>query len=395
MTQLSGPESLQALAIDELPPSRVDLDRAIAVGRSRERRRQLGAAAAVAAATALVIVVGSALAQAAHGRVDSPAVRPTAGPTRAVPAEAPCVARTVELPVAGKALAAIDPSGRYLAGYVDVASTNVRKAVLWTDGRPQYLDPPGAVPTPIAVNAAGMVAGRSQRSGHSTGWLFRDGHYVQLGVPKGAVEIFVTGLNARGDVVGWAAGPDSDISTAVLWPVNQNGTVKVLDTGADGEHRALAVGDDGTAYGVAGESATAWHPDGTTTTLPGLDGDNVGKVFHVAGDWAYGVGSESKERFGGARFVRWNLRTRQIEWPTDIRLDTGNANGWMIGTKPASSPGGIPIIKHDGRIRLLGGIGKLAEVDGEGTGLSDDGKTAVGGMISTDRHTTALVTWRC
>jgi hypothetical protein len=324
----------------------------------------------------------------------APAVAPSGvasvAPSVATPPAPTCTVRSFVGPAGETINAVLDPSGTYIAGYYQ--SGEIRHALLWQRGAPTELHPPGAAPTPMDVNAEGMVAGRSQRDGRSIGWLRHGSTYTELKPPTGAREVFVNGLNGRGDVAGEAIWSDRH-SKAVVWAFGSS-TPAVLPTANAAFASANAIGEDGTAYGSAGDGdmVAAWPPGRAAQPLPGLDGDHVGKVFRVAGQWAMGVGSAAGTGLNEhARWVLWNLAKPTATPTAPLGLpyaESVNARGWLAGYTDE----GRPAIVRDGRLIPLPGLDG-DDGDGVASDLSDDGTIIIG---TVDKPSgTVSVEWHC
>jgi hypothetical protein len=272
----------------------------------------------------------------------------------------------------------MDPTGRYLAGYIDESEEGKRHAVLWTAGAFTELAVPVAAPTPLAVNSRGMVAGRAQRNRVSTGWLLHDGQFVELRAPAGAREVFVNGMNAKGDVVGYADYSD-DRSVAVVWWFGSS-RATVLST--SGNSVAFAIDDNGTAYGTLGDGdqPAYWPKGGPAQSLSGPDGTRVGKVLNVAGRWAIGVGAATDQ--GAARWVVWDLAKQNSRWTAALGLaevDGVNQQGSLAGS--TETMGSLkprrPAVRRNGATQMLPPLNN-DQANGTADGISADGHTVTG-----------------
>jgi len=371
---------LRSLATEDeppaLPPSQVDLGRVLKIGRRRRRLRGLAATGSAAAAVATVAVVVGTWAAVDH----RPLVAPTSSATAAVaePTVAACRVERLQGPWGGTPQLVMDPTGRYLAGYIDESRGGRRHAVMWTAGAFTELHLPVAAPTPMAVNSRGMIAGRAQRNQQSTGWLFHDGTFVELHQPPGAKAVFVNGMNANGDVVGEAEFSDGRGMAVVWWFGSSEATL--LSNAANSV--AFAIDDNGTAYGTLGDGdqAAYWPKGQPARSLPGPDGGNVGKVFHVAGGWAIGVGAAGPD--GEARWVVWNLATHGSRWTAPLGLaevEAVNAQGWLAGSTEGlgSRKPSRPAVRRYGVTQVLPPLNE-DQTTGTADGISADGHTVTG-----------------
>jgi uncharacterized membrane protein len=348
----------------ELPPSTVDIDRALRVGRRRERGRR-GLAAGALAAVAVVAGVGLvAVDRAPHPPPD----RPAASATRSASASAPaCVAAV--LPGDHATAREISPNGRIVVG----VTGDDEVAAVWTDGAFTPLPAPaGSAAEPHGVNDDGVVVGVADQSGRTVPFVVRGGVYSVLSLPSGA-QGAAHGVNARGDVVGEVWWPNGN-SKAVLWRAS-GAPVTLASTTAWAGARAIA--DDGTILGSLDDGATpyAWAPDGTGRALATPDGSKGGKVFGVAGDYAYGPANST--------WVRWQLSTGAVVEVVGLEAGGVDATGAVVGSTRQDDRF-VPVRWRDGRITVLPGI---------------DGAPATAIMVATSRDGTRLaggnLSWRC
>jgi hypothetical protein len=395
---------LRSLAADgsaePLPPSRVDLERVVQVGRRRRRIRGLVGVGTVGVAVTTVVVLVAVLVgpltPVPRPKPDLPLTNPSPSGTTA------CRVERLTSPWPDLTNLVMDPTGRYLAGYVDHPNGGQRHAVLWTAGRFTELTVPVPAPTPVAVNAHGMVAGLSTRNGVTSGWLLHDGRFVELHAPAGATNVFLHGMNANGDVVGEAEFADGRSVAAVWWFGSTKATM-LSGTGAGG---AFAIDDEGTAYGTLGDGDQPifWPKGQAAQRLADPDGGPGGKIFSVAGHWAIGVGSADPN--GSARWVVWNLTTRSSRWTASLGLAEVygvNAQGWLAGTTETVGSGKPqrPAVRRNGTTQLLPALSD-DQFKGIADGVSADGHTVTGvlerGIVDPTRGATAppaRVIWHC
>jgi hypothetical protein len=191
----------------------------------------------------------------------------------------------------------------------------------------------------------------------------------------------------------------------VRWPADRPGTVQVLAADQP-DSMAHAIGDDGTVYGTIsdGGAPVAWPTGGAMRRLPVPAGDQRGKVFAVAGDWAFGwagtvasttptptpltgPAEKMKKKMGDAQpnWVRWHLSTGRVE--TLGGFDPSGIN--RAGTLAGQSPDGGPALWRDGTVQLLPRQASRVR-PGSALAISDDGSTIVGSL---DEQPAIL--WRC
>ncbi|HSW17325.1 MAG TPA: hypothetical protein VLJ86_08875 [Ramlibacter sp.] len=128
------------------------------------------------------------------------------------------------------------------------------RAVTWTaDGAVSALTSTGQASRALAVNDPGLIAGVSGNAQSRRAVLWSAGGVVQeLPLLPSLGASVATGMNARGDVVGYCA-TASDARRATLWP---RGSSTAVDLGAlPGHHasQALGINDSGD---IVGESSS-------------------------------------------------------------------------------------------------------------------------------------------
>jgi hypothetical protein len=390
MTEERAAAALRVLETD-LPPSTVDIDRAVRVGRRRERTRRALAAGALAG----VAVIAAAGAVTVTGRGDAPPTRDDSVAASTTAAPDTCV--PTALPGQAGEIGAMSPNGRYVVG----TTGDPAVALLWTDGGPATVVPvpAGVAASPHAVNDDGVIVGLARRDDRTVAFVVRGGAYSELPLPSGA-EGAAHGVNARGDAVGTAFMANGD-TKALLWRVT--GGMTALPSDAKWA-AASAIGDDGTVFGTLGDGTTpyAWGPNGTGGAMPAIAGSAQGKAMGVAGDYVYGhagtpqpAGSttkENKERNGGEpRWVRWRLSTDAVVEVPGLSATDVDATGAVVGSVRGDGKS-MPARWRGERIAVLRGL------DGRpGTGsvvaTSDDGTRLAG--YTGDGHATVPVVWRC
>src|SRR5690348_4049891 len=142
---MSDAELHDLMVAVDVPPTRVDLQRAIADGRRRSRRRAIAGAA-----FAVLVVAGAAGVVTSRVTGDAPpAPIPAAPPSKAAAPPTGCAVETYAVPAGrtGGVINAIDDTGRYLVGALYTGTVPV--PVRWQNGEPTPLA--GAAGTPVAV----------------------------------------------------------------------------------------------------------------------------------------------------------------------------------------------------------------------------------------------------
>ncbi|MFG2044739.1 hypothetical protein [Dactylosporangium sp. NPDC048998] len=383
-----------------MPPSKVDIKRALAEGRRRERSRRLLAVAAVAVAVGATLIGVSAFA---------PDRRPPQIGDETPPS--PTVVRTrngcgvQRLPTPGGAPAvvgAVDPAGRYAVGTLDGDSGGEQGAgvvLLWTDGVLQPVaGAPLPYPHPAGVNAAGVVVGNSQGESTSVPWMLKDGTFTRLATPPDADTVSAEGINAAGDIIGTASWQDGSRATRariVRWNVARPEQFAYVTTSPT-IARASGVADDGTVFGRGMEPGHdpqpyVWRPDGTPRLLKRSGGKPAYGVTQIAGDWAIGYYEDGSTWFDQG--VRWNLRTGEVRELGTFVPGGVDASGRMFGVVMRSIDDAPPALWTDGAVLEMPVLsdGQSAVV----TSMSADGRTAVGWLSRSKNDPVLPVRWTC
>ncbi|MFI7429789.1 hypothetical protein ACIBPB_22585 [Micromonospora sp. NPDC049836] len=350
----------------EVPPSRLEVDALVRAGRRRAfRHRSFQGAGGVALATAVLLAAPSILtdaggAQPAAGPADpsaatGPAARPATPPAPtepAVPASAGGASRAptapgvscpvTELPVppgmTDVAVAAVDPTGRYVVGNSTVGQ-NFRP-VLWTDGQPRALPVTAESVQATAVNPAGVVVGLVQDGPVEYVFRYEKGRYTRLRTPAGNWHVYPSpAINEAGDIV-INAEPSGNVggkgSIVLLWRAGSTAARKLpLPQGAN----AFAVTDDGTIVGAMYRDGTAvagyaWDQRGKGRKLAAPAGEKAA-AYAARGGWATGGLWPSQTA------ARWDLRTGKVDQlKTAGPGDAVNAAGWVVAQGSLVSAGG-------------------------------------------------------
>jgi hypothetical protein len=369
------------LTID-VPPPRADVPSAVRVGRRRQQVRTVG----IAVLSVVVIaagVVGYATTGPRRAGPEVPGVAPSATPQRC-PVE---VLGTI--PDGLSRVVATDPTGRYFVGYRDVGTQT--KVVLWTDGRPRELDVNGI---PVAVNANGVITGYFGEDDTAIAWVYRNGYTTQLPRPAGYGGSMPTGMNARGDIVGYAMKGALDRNLPLFWSVDHPDRATSLSApGTIGEKnvssmRATGINDERTIVGWIRDVPVSWSPEGVVRQLPLPSGYNTGNPLHLRGRYAYGTLGKTGDSALPA--VRWDLASGgppPIVIQTAHRLVDGTSTGWTLASDPGTTN---ELIDPAGASIPLPAPAKATTVIA--SSISDDAKTIVG---TAGENGETQVLWRC
>jgi hypothetical protein len=415
---------LRELDGEELEPSSVEIDRAMATGRRRVlRRRLITAAGAGAAALAVVAAIG--IPAAAVRRAPLAGARPTTGmssPSRsATPSASPsatpparpaapppathCTGSRLKMPAGatGGVVTGGDPSGRYQVGYL-FGHGLAYGTVLWNNGSPTPIDAP-AEDESISVNSSGEAAGSGlDVQGNVTeqiAWTYRAGKVTKLGDATHSYRVYA--INEHGDLLvqqtprytDGTIGPASN--GYALEVLNHDGSVRQLTgPGSDSLVFSGDIDDDGTVVGGDKQSgvATVWQPDGTSEALNGggtsTAADEIRNGFVLGGS-----GNTAPDGPGLFPVVRWDLRAPAVPDTTYPTMTLGatwgiNRYGWIAGgtDKVALAAEGGTIITLPVPPGTTTGTGFNA------TTISDDGHV-IGGQSNSLDDQVVPVRWLC
>lgn len=386
-----------------VPPVRVDLDRAIADGRRRERGRRLVWTSCSAALVALVVTGGAVgvdqLRSVPSGKpVAPPASVATSASAPPSPSASPSTnadACTVaDLPgLTGLMPTIVDPTGTYVVVDQAVEVGDAWAAVLVTGGQRTTLPLPAGTTNQQTngINASGWMVGMaSNGASGQVAFELKNGKATKLPRLPGYQHSTAWAINAAGDIAGAAWNDGADVP--VLWPAAAPGTVKRLGSGAGA---AMAIGDDGTIAGTAGdgEAPWVWDAQGNGHALATPPGSSQGKVFAVRGDWA--VGWAGTTATGGVGLARWNLRTGAVDTFGGMAGPSRmvNARGDLV---VGLSGGDSNTVIRDGSPLALG-TGPYNGGTASAVWISDDGRTVIGSVSSFEggQSGTRAVTWHC
>jgi hypothetical protein len=417
MTRLStdsddryGATRLRPMAGEPDTVSRIDLSRAVTVGRRRKRVRRAGGVAAAACMVTVAALVGlpvaTGLLERLDGRRDAPVattVAPSADPTDGVrPAPSACVASFLPMPSDDSEETVVsggDPSGRWLIGRTRASDGDGNYTnLIWKDGtlagRPEL---PGANQELHDINSAGTAVGEARYLNVVGPYIYRRGAVQRLpGVARGGA----TAVNDAGTIVGYRITDNGD-RRPVRW---RSATAAAADLPVPSGFSSVDVvglAEDGTvlgsvAHGYGPKRAYVWRPDGTGKVLPNpkVDGQTATAFEPVAirGNWVVGTGRlpESTTMLP----FRYNLSNGTFDYLTEraTAVKAVNGSGWVVGRLITDQEA---LLNVDGRNVPLPraifdrSIGNIVSMT-----ISDDGRTVGGwGLTATDQSRPVI--WTC
>ncbi len=416
--------------LDEaIPSSKVDVSQLVAAGRRRVRARRwagvtgAGALTAAALVTAVTLVPQQNPPHLAASATMSPAVpatsaAPAARPAPAFPAS--CTAKLLRVPnnAAESEVRGGDPSGRYLVGgYSD--SRGNRLPVLWENGTPIAIPAPGENLYSIAVNAAGVVAGTSDKVSNGKielfNWVYRDGKVSLLGevLTEPSKFIQVVDINSRGDILAdtRSSGGQTDRQRPGIWKAG-GGFQQLADPGNLGQLTAFALDDDGSVAGrymagpgFEGERSLLWTSDGRLTTLAPPTGYGPGGALRLLrSGWAIGSYQQPGKQPHETVVFRRNVRTGEDTPIAPIGLfalaGAVNAHGWVAGLVRESARVQTPALAFvvgtgTKLLKLPLPAGAVASSDGVGAYYLSDDATTVAGNVAVSNDRLAAAVWTC
>jgi probable HAF family extracellular repeat protein len=202
-------------------------------------------------------------------------------------------------------------------GLVVGSSGTPSHAVAWEDGAPEDLGTLGGAGTNSNVAWPGLNTNGSQIVGISEtdqpggeswacrfffaaptgnqclGFVYEDGVMRSLPPFDGGTNSFATGVNARGQVIGWAENGVEDPTCnapvvhqfrAAMWLPRTGATTELRPLPGDSTSAATAINDSGRVVGISGDCANAvggfsarhavlWEPDGSVIDIGNIGGE--------------------------------------------------------------------------------------------------------------------------
>jgi len=219
------------------------------------------------------------------------------------------------------------------------------RAVLWRRGNPIPLTLGGNRSRPAGLNAAGQAVGEASlpvAPGEPPGssdvhaFLWQDGTMTDLGT-LGGHSSSATGINAQGQVVGFAATADDAIH-AVRW---DHGTSTDL-----GEGRACAINSAGQIVGESEGRADVWDHDKKIDI--GLSGYGTGSINPLCGLFVRGPTINAAGDVALNYCTHDNVCSAYL-WERGVLTKLGdlggdeasvfgmNARGWIVGQSTTAS----------------------------------------------------------
>ena len=367
------------------PPPRFDVVAAVRRGERIHRRRVVARVCVAAVVTAALLVGTATLIPRAHGTAKP------AGVTIHVPFDGQLLPPTADCAVHrlpftdgnGNAYGAIaiDPDGRFVLGAGAGLKNSGGAAILDRDtGRVTVL--PDGAGTASAVGAGGAAITRQP---NDRPWVYRNGQLVNLAMLPGRSAV-ASGVNARGDVVGWleidtSGTAATESSIAVEWPADRPDEIRTLSDVPGAQ--ALFIDDDGRVGGTVAGQPYIWNADGTGHALPvTYPGHWQGHVWDIVGDRAFGLLDSGQGATSVEIATVWDLATGTQTYyvlPHALFNNRLTTDGTMMATVvDASHDMSYPgvMITRDGR------TSRLPENPGDSNDtmleMTADGHTVIG-----------------
>lgn len=319
-------ELLKHLEAEEIPPTRLTVDTLVRGGRRKQQRRRIIAAATAVALLPLGIAFGTLPDEPiANGFPES------------------CAGRRLPLPEGrtfGAGIDDADPTGHHIVGRLD------GNVVLWRGASVKVLDPPGQALNTV-VNSAGVVAGTSTDGSwdpslgapppeigvSTTAWVLKDGAFTVLRDPDGSADnLLVSGINARGDIVGGTRSGDP-----LVWQGDGLTPRALPEPEGNRKVDATAIDDDGTIVGSDfTRLSTGW-----VSWVDGALRQQAAPQHTVM--LAIRNGRAISSAPAPETSYLWDLRTGQVT-PLADRMSRAidiNHAGWIVGVLEDGMPGVI------------------------------------------------------
>ncbi|MEU4389889.1 hypothetical protein [Kribbella sp. NPDC023855] len=241
-----------------------------------------------------------------------------------------------------------DDTGRHVVGRVR-HSDGYARPVLWTDGKPAWLIPDKERASSIAdsVTNDGRVVGMTQQDdGTWTHWIYQAGEYVPLPEPAGLIDVRLTAINNRGDIVGY--GWDSVVGdwAPIVKPAGEQWRrLPVKEGGGD----VVDISDSGVVIGRRTErgvpkAGVVWKSwTDLPLQLPAKERDHA-EVLEIRGQWI--AGYEITNTIWDFTGLRWTADGVGV-----VSYDQGaysvNTSG-DVATQSTNAEPGSKVVRADG-----------------------------------------------
>ncbi|MFI5916204.1 hypothetical protein [Dactylosporangium sp. NPDC051541] len=361
---------LQELHDLDAPGTELTAEGLVRAGRDRVRRRRRAAMISTTAAVALILTAGVAALAAVRPPVEPDPAPMYPQPTSSAPG---CRAQWLPVPKGTEtSQPLVDSTGLWAAAEADGGYS----LVIWRDGAVAAEVPAleHSMFSIVGISATGSVlVARAHR------WrIITPGRSetVELSLPPDANpsgKADVTGMNAAGDVVGYATFADGQ--RAMLWRHGDGGRPTVLATPEGLASAAFTIADNGSIGGYVDDHKASrrpyvWRADGTGLVLPMPDDVPNGSVSELVGDRAVDF----------ARGLWWQL-SEEPGGPEPQWLATGSGGGRVMaadGTIAVGTGGDAVLWGSGGTVRLPAQPGFERYYV---SGMSADGRVIAGSAV--------------
>ncbi|MEU4194758.1 hypothetical protein AB0E69_22855 [Kribbella sp. NPDC026611] len=246
-----------------------------------------------------------------------------------------------------------DDTGQYLLGegtHPSPSGGYASRPVLWTDGKPQWLDPePDFWSEATDVNNSGTVIGQTgSADGGRHAWTWENGSYKAVPVPDGLEDPTLSAINNRGDIVGYAWDPTAEIFVSMVWPAGKS-PIQLAAKGdalaGDINEKGVVVGTVRSTTGTTGTTGTAasvwldWRSQ--ASPLPSKLGTDS-HATEIRGNW---IGGKEQLADGTWSGLVWDLSTKTVESRPAV-VSSVNTSG--DAALEATIDSGSVIVKADG-----------------------------------------------
>ena len=231
----------------------------------------------------------------------------------------------------------------------------------WTD-----LGTLGSAGSVSGMNAAGQVVGYAEGSSGEVAFLYSGGTMTDLGIPSGSLYSYANGINAAGQVVGYGLTAGGG-TQAFLY---SNGTMSVLGSGM-----ACAINADGQVVGENGTNHAFLDSGGTMRDLGTLSGyssseaDGIDAAGQVAGYATAGSGGTQAFLYSNGAMT--GLGT--LPGDSSSQAYGINAGGQVVGyAYPSDGEGGHAFLYSQGTMTDLGTLSGTST--SQALAINDGGK---------------------